>query len=737
LRRLICLLVMPVALVLGASVGPSTGNEPAGNASLGSLDGSAPIRATFYYPWFPQTWHDDDKFTPSRGAYSNDEPAVLDAQFDDMAYAGLDAAISSWWGPDTPTGRRLGPILTAAEANGVGVAPYYEKEYGDNDPSLDELRADLRHLGSLTSEPGWLRVDGRPVIFVYNAGATGCADVSRWKAATNGWSDFYVNMKLFSGFADCPDQPDSWHQYGPAHNRQVHLPWSFNVSPGFWHHQESTPRLTRDLDRFTADLDAQVASGARWQLVTSYSEWGEGTAVESAAEWESPSGRGDYLDAMREVYLGQAPQRDTAARSAVRATALADAFVNAARPRANYGRSRSLAVDRSPVKRAYLKFRVDARPDTAVLRLWSDAGSRNGVTVRSAGNAWREGTLTFRNTPDHGQVRGRTSRVVSGGWTTVDVTEAVRRTGSVSFVVTARRGTEATFRSSEAARRRPQLVLSGGSGGDSTGGTVVWAAGDACDDSDRVPGCAEVGRLIADDPATDYFVGLGDLQYENGELANFERYYDPKMGSGPGLKGRTWPVPGNHEYNTAGASGYFDYFGARAGDRSKGYYATDLGSWRLVVTNTNCSQAGGCSPSDPQGQWVQQQLAQAPACTIVAGHHPAITDGNYAPGVSSGKRMFDYAHDGGAELYLAGHDHEYQRFPALDKQLSRDPAGVVPMVVGTGGKNLTDFTSTNRSAYRQNTDMGALRLVLRRGSYDWRFVSVSGKVMDSGSRTCR
>jgi len=249
---------------------------------------ATPVRAAFYYPWFTETWHADDKFHPSLGRYSSDDAAVLDRHMADLAYAGEDAVIASWWGPGTHREQtRFPALMAAAAAHGLTVTPYYEKE-GQSDTSLATLQSGLAYLaGYEKANPGaFLHVDGKPVIFVYNAASTTstCATVSKWKHATNGFADWYVDMKVFSGFATCADQPSSWHQYGPASAVQSHLPYSYNVSPGFYQHAETTPRLARDLTRFRQNLTDQVASGARWQLVTSFNEWGEGTAVESATE---------------------------------------------------------------------------------------------------------------------------------------------------------------------------------------------------------------------------------------------------------------------------------------------------------------------------------------------------------------------------------------------------------------------------------------------------------------------
>jgi len=61
---------------------------------------------------------------------------------------------------------------------------------------------------------------------------------------------------------------------------------------------------------------------------------------------------------------------------------------------------------------------------------------------------------------------------------------------------------------------------------------------------------------------------LGDNVYDNGTPAEYTNCYDPSWGAS---KARTNPSPGNHDYNTAGAGGYYGYFGAAAGDPAKGY----------------------------------------------------------------------------------------------------------------------------------------------------------------------
>jgi hypothetical protein len=260
-----------------------------------------PVRAAFYYPWYPETEHWATRYTPTLGKYDSGDPHVLATHVAQARYVGLDAFIASYWGPGTPTARRLPLLLDAAGKQGFRIAAYYEPESWPTPPSQAFLDQDFDSLFWLSADPAWLRTEGKPVLFVYNVGReASCKAVSRLLAASR--SRFYLNLKVFEGYRDCPDQPDSWHQYAPARRYDQQGSDSATVSPGFFKFNETVPRLPRDLDRFTADLRHQVASGARWQLITSFNEWGEGTSVEPSLQWQSPSGYGTYLEAMRSVY---------------------------------------------------------------------------------------------------------------------------------------------------------------------------------------------------------------------------------------------------------------------------------------------------------------------------------------------------------------------------------------------------------------------------------------------------
>jgi hypothetical protein len=269
------------------------------------------------------------------------------------------------------------------------------------------------------------------------------------------------------------------------------------------------------------------------------------------------------------------------------------------------------------------------------------------------------------------------------------------------------------------------------------GVTVVWAVGDLCDDDHAALDCDDVGRLIARDPETDAVLALGDLQYENGSLANFNRFYDPKMGVGKRLWSRTFPAPGNHEYLSGAGDGYFDYWQNRAGDRSRGYYGVTLGGWQVVAANSNCAEVGGCGAANPQGRFLASYLDRAGSCELVFDHHPAFSDGGQGDS-PAGMALFAVTYQHRGELFLSGHDHNYQRFaPRRPDGTVSTATGVRQFVVGTGGKDLRGFRpDQHRTESRHNTRFGGLRLELTPAGYTARFVSITGTTMDTASGTC-
>lgn len=267
-----------------------------------------PIRAAFYYPWFPETWGNisspDTHYNPTLGFYDSSTSSVIKSHIASMQYGNIKAGIASWWGQGTKTDSRIPALQSAAVGTGFKWTLYYEEE-GYSNPSASKISTDLQYIvNNYSSKATFLKVNNRPVIFVYADASDACGMADRWSQGNT--VNAYIVLKVFSGYANCASQPASWHQYGPGTATQSHLPYSYGISPGFWHYNSSTPLLNRDLTRWNSNVRSMVASGAQWQLITTFNEWGEGTSVESATQW----GR-TYLDALHNNGVVSSPSPTT------------------------------------------------------------------------------------------------------------------------------------------------------------------------------------------------------------------------------------------------------------------------------------------------------------------------------------------------------------------------------------------------------------------------------------------
>ena len=228
---------------------------------------------------------------------------------------------------------------------------------------------------------------------------------------------------------------------------------------------------------------------------------------------------------------------------------------------------------------------------------------------------------------------------------------------------------------------------------------------------------------------------LGDSVYERGTADEFARCYAPSWGR---FRARTRPAVGNHEYGTPGAAGYFAYFGRAAGRPSRGFYAYRLGSWRVIVLNSNCSQVA-CTAGSAQLQWLRAELRAHPsACTLAYWHHPRFSSGPHGPDATMAP-LWNALYAAGADVVLAGHDHHYERFAPLDAAGRVDRRrGIRAFVVGTGGRShYPPVRRVRGSEVRNWRTFGVLRLTLDPGRYRWRFEPVAGsRFTDSGSGRC-
>ena len=236
-------------------------------------------------------------------------------------------------------------------------------------------------------------------------------------------------------------------------------------------------------------------------------------------------------------------------------------------------------------------------------------------------------------------------------------------------------------------------------------------------------GDTKTASLVADIPGTVFTTG--DNVYPSGALGDFEDCYDPTWGA---FRDRTRPTPGNHEYETVDALGYFAYFGAAAGNPGAGYYAYDLGSWRVYALNSNCAPVGGCGAGSPQRKWLKADLAaNSGRCILAYWHHPRFSSGLHgnSPKV---KGFWTALYVAGADVIINGHDHDYERFAKQRPSGAASSDGIREFVVGTGGAERRPFGAVKpNSQVRDATTFGVLKLTLHATSYDFEFVPEAGK----------
>ena len=186
------------------------------------------------------------------------------------------------------------------------------------------------------------------------------------------------------------------------------------------------------------------------------------------------------------------------------------------------------------------------------------------------------------------------------------------------------------------------------------------------------------------------------------------------------------PTIGNHEYKqlTDGRD-YFWYWNypqqspivARGGG---GWYSIDAGGWHIISLNSNVEMTR--DPPSPQGTWLQTDLAADRAARPLADQplhagvlaQPRFSDISLRKPATS--YLWNQLYPYGADVIMTAHSHVYERSrPLTNSGAPTDVMhGITEFVVGTGGNVLAQRWQTNdsRSAFRQNTRWGALKMTL-------------------------
>ncbi|MBB5870333.1 hypothetical protein F4553_003712 [Allocatelliglobosispora scoriae] len=423
-------------------------------------------------------------------------------------------------------------------------------------------------------------------------------------------------------------------------------------------------------------------------------------------------------------------------------TPVADTYVQSDTATTNYGTSAQIVVDNSPVRRSFLRFTVTGVTGTvtsAKLRLRTISGNDGSVaggTFRAvASNTWTETGTNWNNQPALGATLGTLGSVTKDAWYEVTVTSYVTGNGTFSFGATSSNSDGAYYDTRESGADAPQLVITTGttpspspSVSPPSGDPVLVGAGDIADSGSGDTATAALLDNIAGTVFT-----AGDNVYTNGTLSEFNSYYAPTWGR---HLARTRPAPGNHDYNTSGATGYYSYYGSVAGPSGRGYYSYDLGNWHIVSLNSNISMSAGSA----QEQWLRADLAaSAKSCTLAYWHHPLFTSGaNHAPSTST-RPLYQALYDYNADVVVTGHNHQYERFAPMNPSGGLDNTrGIRSFVAGMGGAGFYGFGTIQANSEARNSDTwGVLKFTLHANSYDWQFVPQAGKTYaDSGTNNC-
>lgn len=222
----------------------------------------------------------------------------------------------------------------------------------------------------------------------------------------------------------------------------------------------------------------------------------------------------------------------------------------------------------------------------------------------------------------------------------------------------------------------------------------------------------------------------GDLAYDSGTLEEFRRCFDPAFGR---FRSRFWAVPGNHEFLTPGANGFFNYFGDRAGPTRSGYYALRMAGWHVLMLNSMAPMGRNSA----QFAWVQNELTNMPArCTLAVWHHPFDSSGPNGPNPLQ-RDMWELLYNRNADLVVSAHDHLYERHAPQDPSQRSDPTrGVRLFISGGGGAPPYQRARAARNSELMISTHGLLRLKLEPALYEWEFVGANGSVLDRGLTIC-
>jgi Glycosyl hydrolase family 99/Calcineurin-like phosphoesterase len=665
--------------------------------------GSLPVLA-YYYQWFsPNSWNRAKIDYPLAGRYSSDDTTIMKKQIDQAKSAGIGGFIVSWKSTST-NNRRLEALMKVARAADFKLAIIYQGlDFSRKPLPVQRIADDFDLFKQRYASDPVFDLFAKPMLIWSGTWMFSTSDIERATTSLRDSALVLATEKSPEGYQRVARYFDGnayyWSSVDPQTNSRyeerlnamastVHKSgglWIAPFAPGFDARlvggaQEVQRRAGQTL---RMEYNAAVSSSPDALGLISWNEFSENTHVEPSERYGS-SALTELTSLIRGPSVPTSPMTD-----------------NSDDP----GKGGILTVGAALL---ILLLLAAAVPIYSRVRQPRDPASPR---------------------PRH-RARRSPWRIVA-----VVIVLAVLVSLTAAGVVYARRPRDAGA----------TPLYSGAQPARDPASVVIGAAGDiACppsrkrnDEEFGMPnacGMNDTARLLGT-IQPDAVLALGDNQYPSGSLADFEAMYADSWGA---YRDITFPVPGNHEYGTPAARGYYAYFGERAGEPDKGYYSYDLGAWHLIALNSECDKIGGCGDSDPQATWLRQDLAAHPRkCVLAYWHRPRFSSGNHGNSLDLDAywRILAAAR---ADLVLSGHDHDYERFVPMNIDGKADPKGVTEFVAGTGGASHYRFQNPEAtSAVRIAARNGVLRLQLADQAYAWQFLEApNGDSLDSGNAQC-
>jgi Calcineurin-like phosphoesterase/Glycosyl hydrolase family 71 len=660
----------------------------------------------YYYQWFsPKSWNRAKIDYPLAGLYSSDDTSIMKRQIDEAKSAGIDGFIVSWKSSST-NNRRLEALMKVARAANFKLAIIYQGLDFNRKPLPVERIADDFDLFQRTyaSDPVF-DLFAKPLLIWSGTWEFSASDIERvttrvrdsalvlaTEKSPAGYQRVarYVDGNAYYWSSVDPQTTSRYQQRLSAMASTVHKTggmWIAPFAPGFDARliggAREVPR--RDGQTLRLEYNAAITSAPDALGLISWNEFSENSHVEPSERYGN-SALTELTSLIRGPAVGVSPPVTDGSDDP--------------------GKGGILTVGAALL----------------ILLLLAAAVPIYGLIRRPLDTAEPRPRHRARRSP----------------WRILIAVIALTALVSLAAVgvVYARRprdaGATPLYLGAQPAREPASAVI--GAAGDISCPPTKDRQGqefdkpNACgmDDTAKVLGAIQPDAVLT----------LGDQQYPGGALSDFEAVYAGNWGT---YRDITYPVPGNHEYGTPGAQGYFTYFGERAGEPDKGYYSYDLGAWHVVALNSECDHVGGCGDSNPQATWLRQDLEAHPRkCVLAYWHRPRFSSGHHGNDLDQ-DALWRILAAARADVVLSGHDHDYERFLPMNAAGQADPKGVTEFVAGTGGASHYQFqrNPAAASAIRIAGRNGVLRLQLTEQGYAWEFFAApDSEVLDSGNAEC-